>query len=166
MAVECRAAQAGKWRSIVVLGIVVVFAVLCYYDGWISDKYKDEPWNLLFNQIASIVLTVVTIFLIIRLRAFLKTHIVADQTGLNINDKLKISWSELTNIDYTYIEKGLVDIYYLKDGKERKWTADSYKIDHFDELMDEISKYRPDLLPPAEEEKSEAEGDRDASSNS
>ncbi len=152
MAVICTLANARKWRWIVYIIASAVFSGYCYYDGWISDKYKDDLSNLWFNRIAAIVLAVT--FLVLIIVYFLKiskTRVVANEEGINVNDSFTIKWDAIIRVDDSYLEKGLLDIFYSDEtGKEKKWTADDYKINNFDELLDEISKHRADILPPEE----------------
>ena len=131
----------------------VGFAAYCYYDGWVSEKYLKDPSNLWFNRVAAVVLVVVFVVLIIRFFGILKTRVVADESGIDVDGRIKIAWQDLARIDNTHEAKGLVDLYYTHEGQEKKWIADNYKINHFDELLDEISAHRPDLLAPVEEEK-------------
>ncbi len=153
MAVVCTLANARKWRWIIYIALSAIFSVYCYYDGWISEKYINDASNLWFNRVAAVVLAITFVVLIIvYFTKIAKTKVLADDSGIKINDQLTIKWDAIQRIDDTYIEKGLVDIYYTDEGKEKKWTADDYKITHFDELLDEISAHRPDILPPAESE--------------
>ncbi len=129
--------------------------IYCYYDGWISEKYFNEPSNLWFNRIGSVVLAVAFVVLVIGFFVILKTRIAADDDGIDVNGKAKIPWKDIAAIDDSNVEKGLVNILYTIDGQEKKWVADSYKIDQFDELLDVISRHRPDLLPPIDQEEKE-----------
>ena len=153
MAVICTLAKARKWRWIVYIVASAVFSVYCYYDGWISDKYKDELSNLWFNRVAAVVLAVTFVVLVIvYLTKISKTRVVADDNGIDVNGKFVIKWDSIKRVDDSYVEKGLLDIFYVdENGKEKKWVADDYKITNFDELLDEISKHRPDVLPADEE---------------
>ena len=157
MAVICTLANARKWRWIVYIVASAVFSGYCYYDGWISDKYKEELSNLWFNRVAAIVLAITFVILIIvYFFKISKTRVLADDSGIDVNGALLIKWDAISKVDDTYLEKGLLDIFYIDDnGKERKWTADDYKITNFDDLLDEVSKHRPDVLPPAEQEESQ-----------
>jgi hypothetical protein len=88
-----------------------------------------------------------------------KTRVVADEKGLNINGKVMIDWPMMTAVDDNRVEKGLLEITYTQNGRERKYMLDNYKVDHFEELLDEISARRPDLLPPVEAEPEESDND-------
>jgi len=160
MAVECRLTKSRKLRWVLYLVLCVGFAAYCAYDGWISEKFKDDPGNLLFNQVGAVCLAGLAVVLIIGFVKINGTRVVADETGIDVNGKLKIKWSDLTGADDSGYEKGLVTVFYKQDGNERKYVIDNYKIDHFEELLDEISSRRPDVLPPAEEQ-ADSEQDTD-----
>lgn len=154
MIVESGAARKGLIRGVIIFVAVVVFTALCYYDGWISDKFKDDPSNLLFNRIASIVLTPVAIFIFYRVYRLKNLRVVANEEGIDAGN-IKIGWGNIEKIDCKNLDRGLVDIYYKDSDRRRKWVVDSYKIDKFDELIECIAYYRPDLMPVEEGEREE-----------
>jgi hypothetical protein len=127
----------------------LVFAVYCYYDGWINPAYKTpaEYGNQLFNRAGTVVLGALFIYFLISFFAILKTRVVADETGIDVNGKFKIDYSSITRVNDKNYEKGLMDLYYKDSGgQEKKYTLDNYKITSFEDIVEEISKHRPDLL--------------------
>lgn len=150
MALVCGLAKSRKMKWIIYIILALGAGIYCYYDGFVSEKYLKDLSNLWFNRVGSIVLAVAFVVLVIGFFVILKTRIAADDDGIDVNGKSKIPWKDIVRIDDGNVEKGLVDIFYTVEGQEEKWTADSYKIDRFDELLDMISRHRPDLLPPIE----------------
>ena len=138
-----------KWY--LYMAMAAAFSVYCYYDGWINDKYKEDLSNLMFNKVLAVVLAVTFVVLVIGFFVIKKTRVVVDENGISVNGKLLIAWDSITELDDSREEKGLLDIFYTKDGKKAKYVLDNYKVDHFEEMLDEISLHRPDLLTPLEE---------------
>jgi hypothetical protein len=137
------------------------FSIYCTYDGWLNAKYQasEKSGDLWFNRIGAVVLAVLFVYLFVGFFVIRKTRVVADEKGLNINGKVMIDWPMMTAVDDNRVEKGLLEITYTQNGRERKYMLDNYKVDHFEELLDEISARRPDLLPPVEAEPEESDND-------
>jgi hypothetical protein len=156
MAVTGTLANSRKWRLVVYMLLSAGFSAYCYYDGWKNPKYQDpsELSNMWFNRAAAVGLVVLLVVLIIRFLLALKTRVVMDEAGLDVDGKLKISWPAMTRVDDRNLEKGLLDIYYTPagEGSEKKYTLDNYKVTPFEEMVEEVSRHRPDLLAPIEEE--------------
>ncbi len=156
MAVIGTLTNSRKWRLVVYLVLCAVFSVYCYYDGWRNPKYQDpsELSNMWFNRSAAIGLAVLFVVLIFRFVCALKTRVVVDEAGIDVNGKFKIVWPSITRVEDRNLEKGLLDFFYkeTQEGAERKYVLDNYKVTAFEEMVDEISRHRPDLLGPVEEE--------------
>lgn len=161
MAVECRLANARRFRWIIGLVLCVLFSIYCFYDGFMTDKYKDDPSNLWFNRIGAIVLAGGAVYSLVGLLVIRNTLVRADDNGIDVNGKLTITWQSITGVDDSKYAKGLVSLFYDDQDKERKWIIDDHKIDRFHELIDEISDRRPDLLPPVEDDQDESQPEAD-----
>jgi hypothetical protein len=156
MAVTGTLVSSRKWQLIAYMLLSAAFSVYCYYDGWINPKYKDpsEVSNMWFNRAAAVGLVVVFVVLIFRFLQAIKTRVVMDEAGLDVDGKLKIAWPAMIRVDDRNLEKGLLDIFYTSSGGggEKKYTLDNRKVTPFDEMVEEVSRHRPDLLAPIEEE--------------
>jgi hypothetical protein len=157
MAVIGTLAKARKIKWLLYMVLSIGFSLYCAYDGWFNEKYKvpEKSGDLWFNRIGAVVLAFLFIYLVVGYFFIRKTRIVADEKGLNINGKLMIEWPTMTAVDDSKVEKGLLEITYTHNGKERKYLLDNYKVNHYEEMLDEISLRRPDLLPPVETEPEE-----------
>ncbi len=149
-------ANARKWRLVIYMLASAACSVYCYYDGWINKAYQTEAkaGDRLFNQVGAIVLGVLFVILIVRFFLALKTRVVVDESGMDVNGKFKIAWPSIIRVDDRNLEKGLLDIFYkgTEGGSEKKYVLDNYKVTSFDEMVEEISRHRPDILAPVEEE--------------
>jgi hypothetical protein len=156
MAIVGTLANARKWRLVIYILVSAGASAYCYYDGWVNPAYqKSEKYgDMLFNQVGAVVLAVLLVILIVRLLLAFKTRVVMDEGGIDVNGKFKIAWPLVTRVDDRNLEKGLLDIFYkgAEGGSEKKYVLDNYKVTSFDEMVDEISKHRPDVLAPVEEE--------------
>jgi hypothetical protein len=155
MAVIGTLTNSRKVRWIAYILLSAVFAVYCFYDGWFNPKYLNEPSDLWFNRVAAIALTILCVILIIGFFLIKRTRVAVDQAGFDINGKVKIPWSSITGINDRNLEKGLLDIFYKAGDQEKKYILDNYKITSFEEMVDEFSNHRPDLLAPAEQHRPE-----------
>ena len=95
----------------------------------------------------------------VRFATALKSRVVVDDSGIDVNGKFKIAWDNITGADDSKYEKGFAKLTYKEQGgeEEKEYLIDRYMVDHFDELLDEISARRPDVLPPVEEQGQEPE---------
>lgn len=151
MAIVGTVANQSKWRQLAFVLMALGFSIYCFYDGWISTKYKEDLSNLWFNRVAAVVVFLLFIYLLVKYVKLLRTRVTVDDTGICVDEQYKITWPAIVRIDNTKEDKGLVTIFFQQEGKERKYVLDDYRVNHFDEILDEISKFRPDLLPPAPE---------------
>ncbi|MFA5863241.1 MAG: hypothetical protein WC975_00985 [Phycisphaerae bacterium] len=159
MAVIGTLTNSRKFRWIAYIVLSAFFAVYCFYDGWFNPKYINEPSDLWFNRVAAIALTVLCVILIIGFFVIKKTRVAVDQTGFDIDGKIQIPWSAITGIDARSLEKGFLVIFYKAGDREKKYTLDSYKTTCFEEMVDELSNHRPDLLEPAEQRRENGQND-------
>jgi hypothetical protein len=153
MAIIGQTTKTRQMKWVIYMTMIAVFAVWHYYDGWVNPIYKtaEKHGDMLYNRTVTIALAVLFIVFLIAFIRILKSRTVVDEQGIHINDKRTIDWKSMVRIDDSKVEKGLLTIVYQKDGHESRFLLDDYKVDHFEEMLDEISIHRPDLLTPAEE---------------
>jgi hypothetical protein len=163
MAVIGTLAKSRKMKWFLYMVLSLGFAFYCLYDGWFNQKYlaPEKSGDLWFNRIGAVALAAVFVYLVVGFFFIRKTRVVVDEKGVNVNNKLSIDWASMTSVDDSRAEKGLLEILYTKDGRERKFVLDNYKVDHFEEMLDEISLRRPDLLPPVEAEPEEVDEEKE-----
>ena len=151
MAVSCGLTSQRRNRWLILIVLFGAFSVWLLYDGFVSDKYKDEPSDLKFNQVGGVVLSVVTLGLVIGLVVLNGRSLRADQQGISCGGKL-IPWSDFTEAQDQQLSKGLLTLLYKSDpGQQpKKLLLDDYKLSNFEALLDEIATYRPDLVAPEE----------------
>jgi hypothetical protein len=135
------------------MAILAVFSAWHFYDGWLNPVYKaaDKAGDMWYNRAVAIALAAGFIGFVIAFFFMLKSQVVVDEQGININGKRRIDWKSILRVDDSKVEKGLLGIYYQEGSKEARYVLDDYKIDHFEEMLDEISIHRPDLLTPMDE---------------
>ncbi|NLX07071.1 MAG: hypothetical protein GXY33_18185 [Phycisphaerae bacterium] len=154
MSVECGMGNGRKIRFIIAIIIFIGIALWYGYDGWLNEEFRAEhsSTDVLLNQVIAVVSAVALVVAAVRLVMASGSRVVADDSGIDVYGKYKIAWSDMVRVDDSKWEKGLVRVYYQRDGQEREYLVDSYMLDCYDDLLDEISHRRPDLLPPAEVE--------------
>lgn len=162
MAVSCGLASQRRNRWLILLVLFGGFSVWHLYDGFVSDKYKDEPSDLKFNQVGGVVLSVMTLGLVVALLVLNGKSLRADQQGISYGGK-SIPWSDFTEAQDQQLSKGLLTLLYKSDSDQqpRKLLLDDYKLSNFEALLDEIATYRPDLVAPEEsgdQQQNQAEG--------
>ncbi len=163
MAVVGTLTSSRKMRWVLYMILSAGFSAYCYYDGWINPKYQvqEELSNRMFNQVGAVVLAVVFIVLVIRyLVQVSKTRVVVDDTGIEVNGKVKIGYQAIVRVDDKNLEKGLLDIFYREGAAERKYVLDNYVVTNFEEMVEEIAKHRPDLIAiePVEDKPTDQSG--------
>jgi hypothetical protein len=154
MAVTGTLAKGRKWKWVIYMIVALCVGLWGIYDGWFNPAFKvaEKANDRLFSQVLGIALPTLFLVLFVGFFVIRKMRVVVDEKGISVNDKLTIAWDSITDLDASREEKGLLDIFYQKDGKKAKYVLDNYKVDHFEEMLDEISLHRPDLLAPVEEE--------------
>ncbi|NLE29126.1 MAG: hypothetical protein GX629_05610 [Phycisphaerae bacterium] len=150
MAITGSATKARKMKWVLYMVLIAFFSGWHFYDGWFNEKYWNDPSNLWYNRVVAVVLAVLFVGFVIAFFLMLKSKVVVDEQGIRDGKKM-IDWKSIVRIDDSKVEKGLVGIYYLKNDKEAKYLLDDYKIGHFEEMLDEISIHRPDLLTPVDD---------------
>ena len=135
-------------RNSLIIGIVflVGFGLYCIYDGFCNDTFiqkhtEDGKPNstLLFNQKSPPYLFLIAAVLGIRLFLIRKRRLVADETGLTINDKLRIPYDSIQQIDKTHFEKkGFFDVTYTQEGRERHRRLDGRTYDNIRPILDHL----------------------------
>lgn len=154
MAIEAPISKHKKINFKIYITACVIFAFVFAYDGYLS-KYKwshrrsfyekhvkdgrgDE--TMIFNQIIPIVLVAAAICLAARLRALKDKKLLADENGLIISDKEKISYDSIQKIDKTYFKsKGFFVITYKdNDGREVNRKLNDRTYDNLQAVLDEL----------------------------
>lgn len=136
-------------RNSLIIGIVVmiVFGLWCIYDGYFNqtfiDKNTDEQGqpmsNLVFNQKAPIILFICAGLAGLRWMLIRKRKIQAIETELVINEKLRIPYAAIEQIDKTHFDKkGFFDVTYTQEGKLVTRRLDGRKYDHISPILDHL----------------------------
>jgi hypothetical protein len=131
MAIEAPLGKHKKTNLKIYIGACIIFAVVFAYDGYLSkyqwshrrsfyEKHVKEGKpddTMIFNQIAPIVLVAAAVALAFRLRVLKDKKLLADENGLIISDKERISYDSIQKIDKTYfVSKGFFIITYKGEG--------------------------------------------------
>lgn len=164
MSVECGLGKGRKIQLLFGLVLVLAFGIWCGYDGWLNEDYQPggkKENNRLFSQAAAIACGVGVLVLVGWFARASRTRVVADDDGIDVNGKIRIAWSELTKADDSKYDKGLVRLYYEHGGQKREYLVDSYATNRFDEFLDEVSRHRPDVLAPMEDDKDDQNAGND-----
>jgi hypothetical protein len=153
MAVTGTLSKSRQWRWVMYMVICAGFAIWCLRDGWFNPAYRvsGKEGDLLFSRSGAIALGAGFVILLVGLFVIRRTKVVMDDNGIDVNGKFMIPWSAMIRVDDSRVEKAYLDIYYQDAGREAKYVLDGFKVSHFDDMLDEISVHRPDLLPPAQE---------------
>lgn len=135
-------------RNSLIIGMVVLvgFGVYCIYDGFYNESFIQEHTEdgkpnitLLFNQKAPPYLFVLAGLLGVRLFLIRKRRIVADETGLVINDKIRIPYDAIEQIDKTHFDKkGFFDVTYTQEGRQHSRRLDGRKYDNITPILDHL----------------------------
>jgi len=151
MSVECGLGRVRKIKLIIAFVVLLGYGILSGYDGWINEEYQPggkKADNQTFNQWAAVACGIGVVVVLVRFAGAMKTRVLADENGIDVNGKVKIRWEDISGADDTKYEKGLVRLRYRQAGQDKEYLIDRYVINHFDEFLDEISRHRPDVLAP------------------
>jgi hypothetical protein len=138
-----------KRNSLIIMIVAIVgFAVWCVYDGYINTSFIEEHTDaetgkpnetLVFNQKGPpfMLLGAALIggyWFLIRKRC-----IVATDTELVINGKIRILYDDVQAIDKTHFEnKGFFHILHTRRGKEVKTRIDDRQYDKLQPILDHL----------------------------
>lgn len=149
--VECPAVKgydnpAVRWM---IIGIVAFgLGVYCLIDAFIVRKYPyPEPFEV--NQFARWAFNIFGTFFFIPAGILavtwtwklLKQVLVADQEGIGYAGREQIPWGDITELDGSRVEKGLL---VLKSGEDEKLVLDSWKLKNFRDLVAIIEQHVPE----------------------
>jgi hypothetical protein len=154
MAVICKLGRGKAIRMTLMLVAVAVFGGMCVYDGWFNPIYQpggEKHKDLMFNQSMAVVCGIGTVVLAGLFVVAAKRKLVADDAGIDLGNGTRIAWADLTAADDSKYDKGFVRLSYTAGDEEKTYLMDNQAITMFDELLDEISTRRPDLLPPVDD---------------
>ena len=127
---------------------LIALALWCAYDGYLNEDWKKEHTNedgtpmtyLTFNQKAPYFLGAGAVVLGVFLGMASGKKIVADENGLIINGKQKISYSAIQQINKTHFEsKGYFIVgYKTADDTDAEITISNNKFDNLGAILDEL----------------------------
>ena len=159
MAVEARASKFNRNNGFIFAAACIVGALWFGYDGWFGS-YRDaelasnnnEPTaNLLFNMYVPIPLAAGAGYFLVTSLLSASRKLVADESGLVINDKKTVRYTEMKSIDKRHFEKdGHFTIEYEQAGKAERLKLSDRKWDNLGLLLDEVVKQTG--AEPAEQE--------------
>jgi hypothetical protein len=137
-----------KKTFLIWMGLCIVFGAWFFYDGYFNEKYISKhttadgkpDGDLVFNRKAPIALIVVVAFLGGYLFVIRNKKVVADETGLVIDDKVSIAYDAIQKIDKTHFDaKGRFTITYQgQDGKEIDLEISDRNYDNLKAILDHL----------------------------
>ena len=148
MAIEAPISKFKKTNLKIYIVVLVAFAIWFGYDGYFSEKFKEEHTKadgtpdstLVFNQKSPPFFIGAAVLLGVYLFAIRNKKIIADQNELIISAKEKISYDSMQKIDKTYFDsKGYFLITYKdKDGSEINRKLSGRKYDNLAAILDHL----------------------------
>jgi len=154
MAIEAPVSKFRKNNLKVYTAACIVFAIVFAYDGYLSkyqwshrrsfyEKHVKEGRSddtMIFNKTAPIFLIVLAAVLTRRLWTFKDKKLRADENGLVISHKEKISYDSIQKIDKTnFASKGFFLITYKnKDGSEVSRKLSDRTYDNLAAILDKL----------------------------
>jgi len=107
----------------------------------IPTKPAHTETDLLTQRAISVCLSVLAVYLAIHLIRVRMTRAVVDDAGLKLRGRAPIAWDEMRRLDTgRFNEKGWLDLYYERDGDEKRVRLDEYHFAKFDEIIAEVCR--------------------------
>lgn len=150
--VECRPSKDPAVRLFIGAAASIAVAIWCLTDlravpdDW-SLKNINATAGFLFNNVGPFFLFPAGVVLAVWGLVFLRRKLVADQAGLGYVGKEKIPWTDITSLDVAkFKKKGILGLRYTRDGKEKTFVLDSWKLDNFRQLIQLVEAKVPFAL--------------------
>jgi hypothetical protein len=147
MAIEAPISKHSKTNLVIYIVVCIVVAIYCAYDGYFNKKFiknhapDDIPdATLILNQKAPPVFIAVAVLFGIKLYLMRKKKLIADENELIFNDKEKIAYDAIQQINKTNFEsKGYFLITYKKEnGKEADRKISNRTYDNLKPVLDHL----------------------------
>jgi hypothetical protein len=152
MAVEATGSQFARKNAIIFFVVSLGIGLYFFHDGWLGwfggymQKQLDEgggkpTLDLQFNRYAPFVLWIVSVYSLIGYIRIPKRRLVADDTGLTVQDQPAIPYTSITHIDNRQFKKSGYFLVGVNDGGQKKELKFSdRKYDNLGLLLDELIK--------------------------
>ena len=122
------------------------FGIYCIYDGYYNKSFIEEHTEdgkpnatLLFNQKSPPFLFVASAFLAGRWFRIRKRKVVAGDTELVINDRIRIPYDAIEQIDKTlFKKKGIFVITYTQEEKQVNQKLSDSSYDNLEAILDHL----------------------------
>lgn len=148
MAIEAPLSRHSRNSLVIVIVVLLGFTGWTIYDGFFSESFKathtgenGEPDStLMFNQKAPPYLLAMAALVGFRLFQVRQRKIIAQETMVVINNKTKIPYDAIQQIDKTHFDKkGVFVVTYEDDnGKPRTQQFDDRKYDNMKAILDHL----------------------------
>ena len=155
MAIEAPLSKYKKTNFKIAIALCVIFAIIFAYDGYLSKyqwslrrsfyekhvKVGQPDDTMIFNQKAPFFLIAVAVVLTGWYSALKNRKLLANENGLIINDKERISYDSIQKIDKTHFDpiKGYFIVTFKnKDGSEINRKISSKTYDNLAAVLDEL----------------------------
>jgi len=146
MALVAPVSKSGKnWLIIYIVGLIG-FGAYCVYDGYFNQGFMDEHTDaqgiadstLYFNQKSPPFFFLGAVLVGLRLFLIRNRQIVAGENELTINDRLRIPYDAIQEINKTHFkEKGIFTVSYDNpDGKRVRRKFDDRQYDNLEAILD------------------------------
>lgn len=149
MAVEASASRFNRNNGFIFAAVCIAAALWFGYDGWFGS-YRDTELegndgkptvNLMFNMYVPIPLAAGAGYFLVTSLLSASRKLVADESGLVINDKKTVRYAEMKSIDKRHFDKeGHFTIEYEQAGKVERLKLSDRKWDNLGLLLDEVVK--------------------------
>ena len=148
MAIVAPLSKYKKNNHLIIIGICVLFAAWCVYDGYFNkewiEKHKDAEGNaetyLVFNRNAPLYLIPLAVLVGVRLFLIRNKKIVAEENELVIDGGQRIGYDAIEKIDKTkFKSKGKFVITYKNEqGKESDCKINDRMYDNLEAVLDHL----------------------------
>ncbi len=111
----------------------------------ITDEVRWDKWKHTYAEIqqqywCAIITLVFAAYFAWRTYRAATLRVVLDEQGIDYAGR-RIAWDAIVRLD-NYSPKGWVDIFYRRNGAERKIRLDNQKVARFDEIIDAICRHK------------------------
>jgi hypothetical protein len=146
MSIEAPLSKYRKHNSMITIGILVVLAGWCYYDGYLNPEFAQEHTSpdgtpegwLPFNRKSPPYLLLGAAVFAVRFWMVRNKKIVADDQGLHY-DKLTISYDQIESINKTHFDsKGFFIVHYSDGGQKKELKFNDRQYDNLSAVLDHL----------------------------
>ena len=137
--VDCPAAKDPPVRMFIIAAMSIGFGIYCFIDGYIRhlpEKVEtlNERLTWTLNHVGAFVLPAIGLAFLIYGAAMLRRRLVADQECIGYAGKPKVPWGDVSRLDASKADKGVLVLHYRRAGHDARLKLDSWKLLNFREL--------------------------------